>query len=660
MESTPQTPPPGQSGPIRTSMRVYRAEQRRRRRWPKALALTFVALLALVSIGAGGLKVWAERQAEIIGTAQNQDQAAAQAVLDDKAFEEDLPNRPIVAMVVGVDRRKGDTSSRSDTMLLVRIDPKKKAITTLSFPRDLLIDVPGHGRMMINEAYALGKEKLALETITQLTGIRVNYLVPIDFKGFYELVDAFGGVWVEVDRRYYHKNESGDGISDFAEINLGPGYRHLSGRQALDFARYRHTDSDIVRLARQQMFLREFRKRIDAWSAAKNVFELINVAERNMRILGPKNKRPDADTLLGYANLLRAIPRENIQTITLEVTPDAADPNRSNTNEEWVQEAVSQFLNPDVTIGQRVVDQQLGKDKKAAAATAAAPKPAFKKATFRVETRNGAGEPGVASDAAYLLVQRGWKNVVRTSDADSSDYLNTTVYYADVDGAKEAAEALGKLMGADSEVEPLDDAKRTAFLDASGEEVLGDVVVVVGRTFDGTLPQDGTGEEQVVPEKQKAQMARDAKRDLDKWRLMRRKSGIGKLEFPVALPVGTVSEDVVETSFDPFYAYTADGRKSVHVSYRLERISRERGSEGQFGVQAVKWGSKTPPILDSPSAVRQIGGREYRVYLNGSKIHRIAWQLDGSTWMWVSNSLTDQLTNDEMVAIARGFRPVPR
>ncbi len=636
-------------------MRVYRAEQRRRRRWPKVLTLTLVTLLALVSLGAGGLKVWAERQVKIISTPQTKEEAVAQDGLAGENL--DLPNRPIVAMLIGVDRRKGDTSSRSDTMVLVRLDPQKKAITTLSFPRDLLVDVPGHGRLMINEAYTLGKEPLALETIKQLTGINVNYLVPIDFTGFYELVDAFDGVWVEVDRRYYHQNATGDGLEDFAAINLAPGYRKLTGRQALDFARYRHTDSDIVRLARQQMFLREFRKRVDAWSAAKNVFELINVAERNMKILGPKNKRPDADTLLGYANLLRAIPRENIQTITLETTRDSVDINRVVTNEEWVQDAVNAFTNPDTTIGARVVEQQLGKDKAKAATAPATPKVAFDKATFRVETRNGSGEPGVASDAAYLLVQRGWKNVVRTSDADASDYLNSTVYYADAAGAQEAATALGKLLGADSEVEPLTDAKRESLLAGSGEEVAGDVVVVIGKSFDGTLPQDTTPTEQALPEKQKAQLARDPRRDLDRWRAARKKAGIN-LEMPTALPVGTVTEDVLERTFDPFYVYSEEGKRAVHVSYRLERVGRERGSEGQFGVQAIRW-SKAP-ILDSPSALRTIAGREYRIFLNGSKIHRIAWRIKDGVWMWVSNTLTDQLTNDEMVAVAKGFKAIPR
>ena len=117
-----------------------------------------------------------------------------------------LPGAPRVALVIGEDQRPGDVTWRSDTMMLVRLDPKTKTMSILSFPRDLMVDIPGYGRRPINDAFALGKERLALQTVNALTGIKPNYLVPVNFKGFEDIVDAFGPVWVEVDRRYYNKN----------------------------------------------------------------------------------------------------------------------------------------------------------------------------------------------------------------------------------------------------------------------------------------------------------------------------------------------------------------------------------------------------------------------------------------------------------------------
>ena len=111
----------------------------------------------------------------------------------------------------------------------------------------------------INAAYSECGTKGTLETVRKLTGLPVNYLITVNFRGFRQLVDAFGGVWIDVDRRYF--NDRG-GPFGYATINLYPGYQQLGGYQALDFVRYRHTDSDLYRLARQQLFVRAFKDQI--------------------------------------------------------------------------------------------------------------------------------------------------------------------------------------------------------------------------------------------------------------------------------------------------------------------------------------------------------------------------------------------------------------
>ena len=110
----------------------------------------------------------------------------------------------------------------------------------------------GTGR--INSAYAYCGLGGALETVRHLTNVPINYLIPINFLGFIGVVNKLGGVWLDVDRRYYNKNVGTSG-TDYANIDLQPGYQHLTGKQALDFVRFRHTDSDLYRLARQQQFV---------------------------------------------------------------------------------------------------------------------------------------------------------------------------------------------------------------------------------------------------------------------------------------------------------------------------------------------------------------------------------------------------------------------
>ena len=95
----------------------------------------------------------------------------------------------------------------------------------------------------------------------KLTGLPVNYLMTVNFRGFRQLVDSLGGIWLDVDRRYF--NDQG-GPSGYATINLQPGYQKLTGLKALDFVRFRHTDSDLYRNARQQLFVRAFKDQIEA------------------------------------------------------------------------------------------------------------------------------------------------------------------------------------------------------------------------------------------------------------------------------------------------------------------------------------------------------------------------------------------------------------
>jgi LCP family protein required for cell wall assembly len=189
---------------------------------------------------------------------------------------------PQTFLVLGSDRRAAskDTLDRSDpphsdTILLVRFDPEQGQTSVLSIPRDLEVNIttpkgqyyPGE---KINAAYTIGSQLggarggmvLAAETIEHqvFSGLKLNGIVDVNFGGFINVVDSLGCVYVNVDHRYYHVN--GGFEENYSEINLQPGYQKLCYNNALSYVRFRHLDSDFVRVARQQDFLRDLRAQI--------------------------------------------------------------------------------------------------------------------------------------------------------------------------------------------------------------------------------------------------------------------------------------------------------------------------------------------------------------------------------------------------------------
>jgi LCP family protein required for cell wall assembly len=189
-------------------------------------------------------------------------------------------------MIAGSDRRHGDKKlglkPRSDTIILVRIDPGK-GVALMSLPRDLKVQIPGKGTDKLNVAYTLGGPKLSIKTVKQLTGLAINHYVDVSFHGFAEGVNALGCVYVDIDRRYFNDNSGAGFGQNYAVINVKPGYQKMCGQRALEYVRYRHTDNDIVRGARQQDFLRQVRSQVSARKLFDNVDKMIDVFADNTR-----------------------------------------------------------------------------------------------------------------------------------------------------------------------------------------------------------------------------------------------------------------------------------------------------------------------------------------------------------------------------------------
>jgi len=198
------------------------------------------------------------------------------------------PGRPQTILVIGDDRRRADAErgnpTRSDTMILVRLDPRKGATAMMSLPRDLKVDIPGFGRDKLNAAFAYGEDQLTLRTIRGLLGIPIHHYVRVTFGGFREAVDRLGCVYADVDRRYFNDNNPPyGGGGAYAAIDVPAGYQKLCGAKALDYVRYRHLDNDLVRAARQQSFLGEAKGQIGVGGVFSDRTQLLHIFARSVR-----------------------------------------------------------------------------------------------------------------------------------------------------------------------------------------------------------------------------------------------------------------------------------------------------------------------------------------------------------------------------------------
>ncbi len=206
----------------------------------------------------------------------------------DDLLEDVAPGKPQTILVIGDDRRKIDVEqgnpTRSDTMILVRLDPAKGATALMSLPRDLVVDIPRRGRDKLNAAFAYGEDELTLRTVRNLLDIPIHHYVRVTFWGFREAVDRLGCVYVDVDRRYFNDNNPPDGGGEpYAVIDVPSGYQKLCGQRALDYVRYRHLDNDLVRAARQQSFLGEAKGQVGVSGVFADREQLLRIFARSVR-----------------------------------------------------------------------------------------------------------------------------------------------------------------------------------------------------------------------------------------------------------------------------------------------------------------------------------------------------------------------------------------
>jgi LCP family protein required for cell wall assembly len=627
--------PPG----VVTRMTRYRQPKRSALRFVGKILFSLAATVLMLALGlAGGYYLYLDSSVEKLNVTSPEVKQAQKELA-----QVPPPNQPAIALVIGYDRRLEDIKlgnpSRSDTLMLVRADPTTDSISMLSFPRDLHVEIHCPGKPTfgdrINQAYASCGPQGSLETVKQLTGVDINYLIMVNFRGFKQLVAKVGGVWMDVDHRYF--NDNTDGGENYATIDLQPGYQKLNGQKTLDFARYRHLDSDLYRNARQQMFVRAFKQQVTHSFLPTSVPKIIDAITDNVQIAGGGKSKISSDTIFKYAVFGYQLPPGHFFQSRIDEVSDytgAGGALELTAAESSIQEAVQDFLAPDVEAAEKATAVALGRKLRKK-------KIGLPPSRVTLVALNGNGRNGSAANASFLLGQRGYQSLLPPGNvkpnAPSFNYFRSRVYYRPSRvGAQIAAQKVAALIGsADVQKMPAGKISRLA-----GEAI---IAVVVGQTFHNTLapsPVDRTPKKREPPV-----VIKDPATSLPLVRQVRK-----KVDFRLMLPTVLERSSSPDPTM-PVRAYETDGHKTVRLTYRFFAD----GVYQYWGIQQTSW--EDAPALAEANQSTTIAGRKYDLYYSGSKLHMVVLREKNATY-WVVNTLLDKLSNETMIAIARGLRPL--
>ena len=219
---------------------IYRSRRERHQKKKKTSWLPIVLLLGAFALAAVAGAIF-----------------ASSSLFDDKPTEKKAarmasPDKTVV-MLMGVDEREGDVG-RSDTLMIATLDAKKHKAAILSVPRDTRVKIKGHGFDKINAAYAYGGHRLTQSTVEDLLGVEMEHYVIINVNAFTKIIDAIGGIDINVEKRMYYEDPWDD--NGGLVINLYPGQQHMDGKTAITYVRYRDEEGDIGRITRQQKFMK--------------------------------------------------------------------------------------------------------------------------------------------------------------------------------------------------------------------------------------------------------------------------------------------------------------------------------------------------------------------------------------------------------------------
>ncbi len=335
----------------------------------------------------------------------------------------------LTLLLLGIDRRENEPS-RSDTMILVSVDPVVRTAAMLSIPRDLQLVVPGFGLQKMNAAYAFGEANdlpgggaaLAMQTVEANFGIRIDYFAEVDFQGFTKVVDIVGGLTLDVP--YPIKDDQyPNGIGNqYTRLYFSAGWQHMDGARALQYARTRNDDGDFSRARRQQQVLLALQDK-----AAD--LDLLLKADEMMVTLGDSVRTDlSPSQAIRLARLGSEIPRDQISQHSLLPALSVAE------------EDGPYYLVPDWAAVGDILSDFTGTPVTPPAAALAL---ADHDVPIRIE--NGTANPGLAARVTDLLLSNGFTDVTYAPAADPGSHPRTTVI--DTAGNVATAALVANLVG---------------------------------------------------------------------------------------------------------------------------------------------------------------------------------------------------------------------
>jgi LCP family protein required for cell wall assembly len=510
-----------------------------------------------------------------------------------------LPDEPMNILLIGSDKSDipGDPG-RSDTQMLVRLDPETKSISMLSLPRDLRVYIEGVGYDKMNTAYSYGGPKLVIKTFKELTGLPINGWVEVNFAGFWHVVNILGGVYLPIDHKYFVPASA-----DYKSINLEPGYQLVRGKQALNYVRYRHDQKgDFTRMQRQQLFIRQLQRQSDRWSSDwTKVIKLIKAitGETKSNLSSLKKIQP-------LVELAFEVDTSKVYQAHLEGdTPMIDGISVVTATEEQMAGVVHEFTNPT----QAPVSTKSAK---------------VGKKMFTVHVYNGSGIDGLATSTSSQLSAQGYN---AEAVADAYEYPDKVTGVYTTKGMEAQAKAIAAMLYP-SDVRIVE---RTRGLKEG-------ITVFVASTFDGTIEVS----EEVVQEQQT--LDKNVKADWATWQEYDAQSPL-KLEAPTAWSSGFAYDQWRNYSVE-----TTEGKRSA-ASVAVVRTSQY----GYWSIQAMRW--QDPPAIQNPDSTQTVKGRKYMLFYQGDDLHMVAWRAHGTLY-WVINTLDNQLSNDLMMGLATSCKPV--
>ncbi|MDF2000002.1 LytR family transcriptional regulator [Peribacillus frigoritolerans] len=246
----------------------HEKKKKKKRTWLKVVGI--IVLLFILAGGAFAYSVW-NSLTKTVDTMHTPIDRTTDKRTKDLALSD---QEPFSMLMLGVDERDGD-KGRSDTMIVLTVNPQKKSVKMLSIPRDTRTEIVGHGTQdKINHAFAFGGAKMSMDTVENFLDIPIDYYMKINMEGFKDIVDAVGGVTVQNDLDF-----TSDGI------HFAKGTHTLNGKEALAYSRMRHDDpsGDFGRQSRQRAIIEAVIKEGASLSSLTKYDEVFDALGNNIQ-----------------------------------------------------------------------------------------------------------------------------------------------------------------------------------------------------------------------------------------------------------------------------------------------------------------------------------------------------------------------------------------